>query len=360
MASELLIGFDNLRSVLNQRVTDNRIELVNSAYQATITEHNKILDALYSMFVTKSDKINQKAQIRYKSPVAARLQPVDDNGRARPIKMAGFYTVAFPIKSAGVAFGDNYITRVKMTVQEANDRLALMLSADNHWMRDQILAAIFTSANYTFTDKEHGDLTILPIANGDSQVYLVRAGAEVGTTANHLRAQATLADGNQPFDTIYTDLTKRPENSGGKVVTIIPTNLKATVEGLTDFVERTDPDILAGSASSVLVGSVPEGFPGEYIGKIGRNYIIVWDALPDNYMVSICTSGDKAIAMREEPEAELQGFHAVADRNDYPWFERQYVRRAGFAAYNRVNIIVTLIGNGGTYVAPTGLVQPLS
>jgi hypothetical protein len=274
--------------------------------------------------------------------------------------MAGSYTVGFPLKSAGIALGHDRITRIKMTVQEANDRLALMLSADNHWMRDQILAALFTESSYTFVDPKEGDLTILPLANGDSQVYLVRPGQETGdTTVNHLRAQATLTDGNAPFATIYADLTKRPENGGGAVVTLIPNNLKATVEGLAAFIERRDPDIIPGSGSDVLGGSAPSGIPGEYIGKISRNYIFVWEALPDNYMVSISTGGDKALAMRQHPEAELQGFNAWADRTDAPYFERQFDRHAGFAAYNRVNAIVTRIGDAN-YDPPTGLSQPMA
>lgn len=358
MAAELLVGFRNLRDILNQRVNSsgNIIDTVNTAYQATVAEHNRILDSLMSIFVQKVNK----AQLRYKSPVAARLQPLDENGRARPVKMAGYYTVAFPIKRAGIALGVNgRVARAQMTVQDANDNLALMLSADNHWMRDQILAAIFTENNYTFTDEKEGDLTILPIANGDSQIYLVRAGQEVGTTANHLKAQATLTDLNQPFDTIHSDLTKRPENRGGKVVTLIPSNLQVTVSGLTAFIEHKDPDVIPGSGSDVLSGSLPTGFPGEYIGKIGRNYIVVWDALPDDYMVSVCTSGDKAIAMREYAETELQGFQPWADREDAPYFERQFDRFAGFGAYNRVNIIVTKIG-AASYDPPTGLSQPLA
>ncbi len=357
MALELLAGFRNLRDQLNTRVVSSGtlIETVNAAYETSISEHGKILDSLMSMFVTKI----QKAQLRYKSPVAARLQPLDENGRALPVKVAGYYTVGFPIKAAGIAAGINgRIARVRRTVQDANDDLALMLSADNHWMRDQILAALFTATSYVFPDVSEGDLTILPLANGDSQVFMVRAGSEVGTTANHLRAQATLTSANQPFDTITNDLRLRPENQGGKVVTLIPTNLQATIVGLTQFLPVQDSDVQPGNASAVLEGSVPTGFPGEYIGKIGRNYIVVWDSLPDNYMVSISTAGDKAIAMREYPEAELQGFQAWADRDDAPYFDRQFDRHAGFAAYNRVNIIITLIG-AGSYTAPTGLSQPL-
>jgi hypothetical protein len=357
--ADLLSGFLNLKDVLNQRVNaggTTLIETVNTAYETSIREHNATLAFLFSLFVTRLTK----AQLRYKSPVAARLQSLDENGRAMPVKMAGYYTVGFPIKRAGIALGMNgRVMRAKMTVQDANDNLALMLSADNHWLRDQILAAVFTEDQYTFSDKDAGDLTILPIANGDSQVYLVRAGNEAGTTANHLRAQATLDDSNAPFATIAADLRKRPENQSGRVVTLIPANLQATVEGLTAFIPKQDTDIRPGSASDVLVGSEPGGIPGEFIGKISNNYVFVWDALPDNYMVSVSTAGDRAIAMREYAEAELQGFSAWADRSDAPYFERQFDRFAGFAAYNRVNIIVTLIG-AASYNPPTGLAQPLA
>lgn len=307
-----------------------------------------------NLFVDKTTK----HKIRYKSPVAAKLQPLDEFGRARKIKQAGYYDLGFPIRDAGGALGETRITLVKMTVKEVNDRIAMMLDADKRWLRDQILAALFDNVGYTFSDDEFGDLDIKGLANGDAVKYLIRAGAEDGETANHYRTITAMDDANQNFAQIFTDLTKRPENRGGEVITMIPTNLEADVMALADFIEKDDDDIAVSNTKDRLVGSLGADVPGEVIGKVNRNWIVRWDALPDSTMVSVSTGGDRPLVMREHPEPELQGFQRVSERDDDPYYEAQYIRLAGFSAFNRVGAIVTQV-TGGAYTVPTGFEQPM-
>jgi len=64
--------------------------------------------------------------------------------------------------------------------------------------------------------------------------------------------------------------------------------------------------------------------------------------------------------MRQHPEPELQGFSRQADRNDYPWYEQQWARRAGFGAYNRVGALAYFVAAGDTtYDVPTGYSNPM-
>jgi hypothetical protein len=63
--------------------------------------------------------------------------------------------------------------------------------------------------------------------------------------------------------------------------------------------------------------------------------------------------------MREEPEAGLQGFKRVAQRNDHPFYEDQYLRIAGFGAYNRIAAVVYRIGNA-SYAIPSGFTSPMA
>lgn len=354
-APVLLHGFSSLKDVLAQRVTGDLIPTVETAVAQSIADHNEVTKRMIELFVTRITA----HQIRYKSPVAAKLQPLDEFGRARKIKMAGYYDVGFPIKSAGSAFGHTREARIKMTVKDFNDSLTLMLDADLRWQRDQIMSALFTNTSYTFGDEEFGNVTVMPLANGDTQVYLIRAGAEAGeASVQHFRAQAAnLADATNPYPTIYRDLTKRPENSSGKVVSFIPANLRDEVEGLATFKEASDPDIRLADNKDELIGALGISVPGEVVGKVGKVWVVEWDALPDDYTINIATGGDKPLAMREHAEPELQGFSAVADRADHPYFERQFVRSAGFGAWNRVAAIVQRFNNGA-YAAPTGLSQP--
>ena len=352
----ILYGFTNLKDVFSQRVDDVGVAVVNDAIDATIAEHNRQLAALTGLFATPTTEY----KIRYRTPVAARLQPLDENGRARPIKLAGYYDVAFPLQDAGTAWGQTYKASKKLTVQEANDILNTLLTADKRWMRDHILSALFTNASWTFSDDQHGDLTVKGLANSDTDTYLVQTGADAGATDTHYLAQANAIDNsNDPFPTIYDELTEHPENTG-EVVVLIPSNVKTTVQNLSAFYPQTDPNLNAGMASTTLRGSLGVPLPGVLLGyHEARVWIAEWKSLPSGYMIATMTGGPRPLLMREEMEASLRGFNRVAERNDHPFYESQYLRIAGFGANNRVGALVQRIGNG-SYAIPTNYPSPLA
>jgi hypothetical protein len=355
MANQVLYGFYNLRDLLSQRVTDSLIPQVNAAIDATLAEHNRQMATLLSLFVQNTTEY----KIRYRSAAAKRLQPLDETGRARPTKRAGYYEVAFPIQDAGDAFGQDYVTRTKMTVQEVNDWLSETLIADRRWMRDHILSALFTNVTWTFPDQQYGDLTIQPLANNDGVTYLVQAGADAGAQATHHIGQAAaIADATNPYPTLKDLLMNKPEN-GGQVIALLPTGLRATTEALATFKEALDPNIQPASTASTLVGSLNVPVPGTVIGyETSGVWLVEWPSMPANYIIAVATEGPRPLAMREHPEAELQGFRRVAERNDYPWYEAQYVRRAGFGAWNRVGAAVIEISDA-SYDIPTNYAAPM-
>jgi hypothetical protein len=164
MANQVLYGFYNLSELANERITTNNVQIVNDAIEKTIAEHNRQLAAVNSLFIMPTTQY----KVRYQTAQSARLQPLDDNGRARPIIPVGNYDLAFPIQAAGTAWGANRVSQVKMTVAEVQRITATMLDADMRWMRDHILAAIYTNVSWTFTDLLYGSLTVMPLANADT------------------------------------------------------------------------------------------------------------------------------------------------------------------------------------------------
>lgn len=355
MANQVLYGFNQLKDVFSRRVTEVGAGLVSAAIDQSVAEHNRQMAAMMSLFVNPTSEF----KIRYKTPTAARLQPLDENGRARPIKLAGYYDVAFPLQEGGVAWGANYRSRAKMTVREAEEATATMISADVRWMRDHILAALFTNASWSFNDPEHGALTIKGLANGDTDTYLVMTGADAGATDTHYLAQAgAIADGTNPFPTIYTELTEHPENMG-EVVVFVPASNKSAVEGLSGFYPIGDPNIRLGANQSELVGNLGSAIPGKLFGYVDQCWVAEWKALPANYLIGVTTDGEKPLGMRQEAEAELQGFQRVAERNDHPWYESQWLRVAGFGAWSRVGAVVQRVGNGA-YAIPTNYESPMA
>ncbi len=351
----ILYGFTNLADVFTDRVENVGIQVVNDAIDQTVAEHNRQMDALMGLLATPTTEYS----VRYRTPVAARLQPLDEQGRARPIKVTGYYDIAFPIQDAGVAWGQTYKASKKMTVEESNNILSTILTADRRWMRDHLLAALFANASWTFPDPEHGDLTVKGLANSDTDTYLIQQGADAGTTDTHYLAQASaISDSADPFDTVYSELSEHAENSG-EVVALVPTGLKTTIEGLSGFHPMTDPNVDPGAQAVRVTGTPGVALPGVLLGyHEAKVWIVEWKALPANYIVATMTGGPRPLAMRQEAEGSLQGFTRVAERNDHPFYESQYLRSAGFGAQNRVGALVYRISNGA-YAVPTGYSSPL-
>lgn len=355
MANAVLYGFHQLKDVFADRLTNVRDEVIAKAIQDSVDEHNRQVNALMGLFAERTTA----PSVRFKTAGNHRLQPLDENGRSRPVKFFGHYDVAFPIRDAGTAWGANYKTRAKLTVEDANRITGEMLKADASWIRDQMLAALFSSATHTYTDDEFGDLVIQPLANGDSVTYQTVGGGPAATDTHQLATASAVADVTDPVGAIVSELNEHPEN-GGDVVILVPANLSADFAGLTDLEPASDPNIRAGANSDVLVGSLGTPVPGRILGyhRAGA-WVTEWKGLPSNYAIATTTDGEKALRMREEPEAQLQGFHMAGERNDHPYAEQQWVRFAGFGAFNRVGALVHRFGNG-TYAVPTGYTAPIA
>jgi hypothetical protein len=353
MSGAVLYGFHQIKDLFADRLVDTRAEVVATAIQQSVDAHNAEINAITGLFAERTTA----RTARFLQGGNNRLQPLDENGRARPIKPSGHYDVAFPIRDAGTAWGANYKALNKMTVQDANRVTAAMLTADATWMRDQIMGALFASASYTYDDPD-GDLTIQPLASGDSVTY-PRGGTVAASADTHQLATAdAIADATDPFQTIVDELTEHPEN-GGDVVVLVPSNLVSAIRDLALFHAVADPNLRRGANSDELIGSVSVPLPGAQIGyhEAGA-HIVEWKGLPSNYVIATTTDGERALRMREEPEANLQGFNMVAERNDHPFYESQWLRSAGFGAYNRTGALVMRFGNG-TYATPTGYSQPM-
>lgn len=354
MANQVLYGFETLQTLADRRVTDVGVQVVNDAIVQAVAEHNRQIDALMGLFVEQTTEFKRK----YRQMGVRRLQPLDEQGRALPTMSGASYDVAWPIQRAGDAIGYTHEAAIKATVGELQARLAELLAADARWMRDHMLAALLDKNSWTFVDDEHGSLTILPLANGDSVTYQISGGD--AATDNHYIAQAAgIADATNPFPTIRTELTEHPEN-GGEVVAIIPTGLVATTKALAGFHAASDPNLRVGMGETELVGSLGVALPGDIIGYVDGVWVVEWRNMVASYIVAATTEGPRALRMRQHPEPELQGFSRQADRNDYPWYEQQWARRAGFGAYNRVGAVAYFVAAGDTtYDVPAGYSNPM-
>ncbi|MGE0541219.1 MAG: hypothetical protein AB7R89_13680 [Dehalococcoidia bacterium] len=342
---------------MSERVVGDLIDVVDTAIQQSLTEHNRQMTALLNLFVERTTSYKG----RFTQTSAHRLQPLDDNGRARPVKVLGAYDVAWPIQEAGSAWGANYVTRTKMTVGEAERITASMLEADMRWVRDHILAALFTATPWTFVDPLYGSLAIEPLADGGAETYQKLRGADVMATDTHIQGFANdLDDGaDNALVPLADDLREHPEN-GETVIFLIDSTTKVEAIALDTFYEASDPNLRVGTGVTELVGSLGIEVPGEVLGyeAASRSWIVEWPILPTNYVIGVTPDGMKPLRMREDPEPELQGFQRVAERPDHPFYESQFLRRCGFGAWNRVGAVVAELEDS-SYDVPTGYSSPM-
>ncbi len=349
----VLLGLLTEADIQAQRVTTVGVKQVFDSIRQSEIEHNRVLNALMGLFAMRTTDVTA----RYELAGVTRSQPLDANGRARPIKPSGYYTVGYPIIGSGNAWGRNYRTSIKMTVGEVARVTSAMLDGDSRWMRDHVLAALFyenSTTPLTFPDVT-GDISVYGLANGDTTTYQIMSGADSSATDDHVKGAAAVTEA--VFQDIHDELVEHPEN-GSDVIAFISTASRATVEALTNFYPIKDNNLQSGSAVTELVRTLGVLTPGELIGYIAGVHVYVWAGMPSDYIIGTTVGGVPALAMREDPELELQGFNRVAERNDYPWYETQYARWCGFGAHNRVGSIVYRTNNA-TYAIPTGYESPM-
>lgn len=340
-------------------------EALLDAQQTTLQIHNEELNDTIGLF---ADPVT-KSQTSVKLGNTARHQPLDENGRPKPIKPAGNYFVGFPIVKAGSAEGFNFWTDNQMTVKDFADSYNLMLSADVNWVRDQLLAAFFyNGAGYTFSDVRSGEnVTVYGLANGDANTYDKVSGA---ATDDHYYAQANAigSGADNPYPTIQTELNEHPGN-GQRIVAFIAPAQQAATELLPGYApvlrQRVETVLAAGSAdtSPLFAPSIGIALPRSmaHIGTHGNVDIVVWQNMPSGYGIALALDAqEKPLGIRQYPQAALRGLVNQGEpMSQFPYRQNNYVRALGFGGKNRVGAVVFRVGNG-TYAAPTGYTAPLA
>lgn len=355
MPQQIPYGLHRLADVKDRMVTEVGVGVVSSAIEQAFNAYNSNVDQMMDLLVRRTTEFKTV----YRTAGIARTQPLDEDGRARPVKTGAKYEVAFPLSDWGIAWGANWKTRQKMTVDHVNVTVSLLQAADQRRLRDLLLQALFAAVDYSYEDAEHGTLTVKPIANGDTQTYNVMVGADSGATDNHQATNAGTAPTSAMFQAAADDLREHPEN-GDEVTIWVPTAHRAAVTQFSgDFLAINDSNVRLGTGSSQLVGSDGRSGPGELFGYVpsAKTFVREWRSLPQYNFIAMTNGGDPPIAMREDETAALRGFKSIAEREDHPYWERQYFRSVGFGAFNRIGAYILQLNNAGSYAPPTGFTR---
>ena len=359
MANNIAYGFYRIEHLFAERITDRMIPTVQEAVRLSAQIHSQTLDEMLAELVTPTTQY----QINYQLAGAGELQPLDDAGNPLPTRPTGTYTVAFPIRGGGDAFGMDPISRAKATVADFNRITWDTQVKDARWMRRGILSALYTNVAYTFADEEHGNITVQPLALTSDGVTYVRNSGDASTDEHFYAQAAAISNAADPFPTWYTELNEHPNNQG-PYVAYIPDNLVSAVMGLASFHPADDPNITFGADVTRAARMVdPDmtarntefaGFGDKYLGYHEAGvHVVSWSALPSNYPIIVARGGDPVLGMRQHAEPELQGFFAEPFNVDGNHMGIRFLRYAGFGVMNRVGAIAARIGNE-TYAIPAG------
>lgn len=365
MANNIQVyGFTELKDLYAQRIVTVDVRTLQQAISDAVQYSSEQLNAFMAEMVIRTTD----HQIRYQLPGAGTLQPLDEKGNPLPIVPGGVYDVAFPIQRAGTAWGNDRVSRAKMTVGDVARYTLDAALKDVDWNIRHFLAAVFTNASWTYTDPAFGALTVQTLANSDA-VTFVRTDGTVSTDTHFFAQAAAIDDTHDPYGALYTALAHHPGNSG-PFVAYIPTNLVATTVALSAFAEVADPDVVYSTTNPLLGTEVVNlnnnqygagsmlGMGTRVLGKVDGMWIVEWSRLPDSYIVAHAKGASDVVAMREEPEPELQGFFPEYFSPDGNLQETRMLRMAGFGVQNRIAAAVYRIGNG-SYAIPTGYSAPL-
>lgn len=361
MANTLPWGFHRLVDIADQQVVDN-IDRVRDAVVEWFRVRNADNQAVISTFA----EVTTEIQAKFTMPGSMRMQPGTELSRARPERyIETEYTVAWPIQKAQIALGQTYEQRVKMNITQFAGLFEALGDADLEWLKNHVLAGLFYSGTGWFHDDPDdpaGELTIKGLANGDTQQYFKTGTSGFLATDNHYLAQTTdLLTASDPIEADREDLMEHPQNTG-EVILIGSKADQVKYTGLASFYREPNPNLQLGSGTTQFVGTAPSAPLGEFLGyHLSDVYVYLWRGMPSNYYVMLPTGpGPKPLRQREHPEPQLRGFQAEADREDFPYFETQYARRAGFGGWNRTGALARQFNGGDTtFDVPTNFGSPM-
>lgn len=351
MANNVPYGFIDLQTIQNRTLATVNPMVIMDAVEQSLTVHNQEVNALLDAWVEPTTEISE----RFKNVETLRMQPVTESGQAKPVRTDNKYTVAYPLKRFEHAWGTNMESMAEMTVADVQFEVAQALIADRNTVKLHLLAAILDNTTWTYPDPK-GDQSIKPLANNDTDKYVVLGGGT--STANHYGFQnATIADANNPFPTIFNALRNYPSNmvnSSFPVISFVAPNLTTDVQALTALIPPRESDVIY-NATDVVNRQFDAGllFGDMYLGKVNNVHIIEWQSLPSDYVVSWATGAGKFLKMRQKPQAEMQGLvtyqHSVDGNSTLNFYRRVF----GFGAYKRFAAHVMHIDNA-SYAVPTG------
>lgn len=342
-------GDDTMINTIGQRV-------VYDASQQLLGRYNADLEKAMMVFVEGE---TDEYKWRYKSPGGGTMARRGRQAQGPAVRPYGEWDVALPLEDFGEQIAGDDVSMAYMTISEFDLYLQNQMIRHTNLVRFEMLLKLFKNTNTTFTDPLKGDLTVVPLANGDSVTYPPVLGATAEATDTHYLesgyAATAISDTNNPYITIRDELEEHfgTMTGGNNIVVFINQAETPETEALTDFVEVQDRFIRAGD--NVDIPENLPNVPGRIIGRVNGVWVSEWRHMPANYMLGVHLEEPKPLMKRVDPANTglPRGLTLVAEDGAYPFKQAHWRSRFGFGVVNRLNGVVMELGSGGSYTIPT-------
>lgn len=299
---------------------------------------------------------------RFKLPGTGRMSRRVAGVRGPAVRAYGGWDVAFPLYDFEEAVVSDDVDFAYMTPQEYQNAVDTILNRYTVERRWQLFHALFDDqggSSETFSDRQWGNLTIVPLANGDAVTYPPVEGSITEATDDHYLetgyAGTAISDANNPLVTIREELVEHfgTTTGGENVVVFCHQDETPYIEDLTDFDPVEDRFIRSGDNRDVPF-NLPN-VPGTIKGRSNGVWVVEWRHLPDNYMLGVHLDAPAPCVERVDPaDTGLpRGLNLVATDTTHPLQSAIYRGRFGIAVRNRLNGVAMEVGTGGTYTIPT-------
>lgn len=353
------IGTYSLEDLLAQRfvpASEFGFDAIARAIQAHLDWLNaQVADQMGMIAETTSD-----VRRIWGASEASEMVEVDELGVARTQKPTQGAEIDFPLRKFSRSTGWTADFMARATPADLATKVLNFEKAYVTRLRQELAAALFAKANYSFEDwlGDGTTLAVKRLINADSMPI---PDAPDGTTFNaathnHYNGTASLATAD--IDAVIADVT---EHGFTNVQLIINQADVATLTALgsTKFTALTLAVVaVPGRTSGTVETQVVTDDPANKLVGYWAGYpVLTRSWVPDNYYVAVAVDApQKPIVHRIDKFSALNGLRLVAEFNQHPLSAQTYEAEIGFGVWGRTSAAI-LDGSNATYANPSGLVR---
>lgn len=343
-----LYGIMGLADVKNLSVQQLGQRQVFDAVQKLLAQYNSELAMLVDFFVAGT---TEEVQITYMMPGGGEMQEATEWTRPGAVRPLPGYPVGFEINDARDQVAWNDIAMAYATVEAVQATVDNIMIRHTNWVRRKLLKAVLNNNNRVTLDPQFGQVTVKPLANGDTDVYSMY-GASMATDNHYIASNmASISDANNPFPTYYDEIAEHVGDT--TVVAVVNPAQAAQIKAMAAFIEVADSRIrVSGGVEAISPGVT---VPGTIIGLLGNVWIAEWRGIPAGYTFVRDMDGPAPLLKRID-RVQLAGrgeLSLIATQQEFPFQESFWRDRHGYGAANRVNAVIGQI-TGAAYVIPSG------